>query len=314
MKYVIAGGSGQVGTMLARSYHARGDEVVVLSRKPTPAPWRLEPWDAQTLGAWTSELENADVVINLAGRSVDCRYNDSNRTLMKESRVLSTRIIGEAIAACAKPPRVWLQSSTATIYAHRYDAPNDEANGILGGDEPGVPETWRFSIDVAKSWGAAAAVTAVPDTRVVLLRSAMTMSPDKGGVFDTLLRLVRYGLGGASGDGKQFVSWIHEMDFIRALDWIVEREHLSGAINLAAPNPLPNSEFMRAIRDEWGIRLGLPATSWMLEIGAFFLRTESELILKSRRVIPGTLAADGFQFEYPEWREAAVELCKRSRG
>ena len=300
--------------VLARSFHARGDEVVVLSRTPASAPWRTVPWDARSLGPWVEELEFADAVINLAGRNINCRYSPANRESIKESRVVSTQVIGEAIAAAKRPPRVWLQSSTATIYAHRYDKPNDETTGIIGGNEAGVPDTWNFSIDVAKSWESAAGKAPLSATRTILLRSAMTMSPDPGGIFDTLLGLVRRGLGGRSGDGRQYVSWIHETDFVRAIDWIIQRENLSGPVNLAAPNPLPNAQFMRDLRDAWGARLGLPATAWMLEIGAVFLRTETELILKSRRVVPGILTSDGFRFEFPTWCEAARDLCKRWRA
>lgn len=314
MKIVIPGGSGQVGMILARAFHARGDEVVVLSRAPVPSPWRVVAWDASTHGAWAHELESADVVINLAGRSVNCRYTPSNRDLILKSRVVSTSVIGEAIAAAATPPRVWLQASTATIYAHRYEAANDEATGLIGGDEPGAPLSWRFSIDVARAWEDAADKFALPTTRVVKLRSAMVMSPDAGGIFATLLGLVRLGLGGQSGNGRQFVSWIHERDFIDALDWIVAHNHLSGAINLASPNPLPNAEFMRVLRRAWGTRVGLPAARWMLEIGAIALGTETELVLKSRRVVPGTLLRSGFPFAYPDWESAASELCARWRG
>ncbi|MCI0392082.1 MAG: DUF1731 domain-containing protein, partial [Acidobacteria bacterium] len=230
---------------------------------------------------------------------------------IKESRVKSTRILGEAIARASRPPRVWLQASTATIYAYRYDAPNDEAAGILGGSEPGAPETWRFSIDVATAWECAFNESATPNTRKALLRSAMTMSPDRGGVFDTLLTLVRCGLGGSAGDGRQYVSWIHDQDFVRAIYWLIEHEELEGVINLAAPNPTPNSEFMSALRSAAGISFGLPATSLMLEVGAFFLRTETELILKSRRVIPGRLMQSKFIFQFPTWAEAAQNLCNR---
>lgn len=313
MKVILPGGSGQVGTILARSFHSRNHEVVVLGRNPRPAPWRVVAWDPANLGDWTREFDGSDVVINLAGRSVNCRYGDANRRLIMDSRVVSTRRIGGAIASAARPPRLWLQSSTATIYAHRYDAPNDEKSGILGGGEPDAPDTWRFSIDVARSWERAADESAPSGTRLVKMRSAMIMSPDTGGVFDTLLGLVRKGLGGASGNGRQFVSWIHEHDFVRAVDWLIEHGDVEGAVNLAAPNPLPNAEFMRALREAWGTRVGLPAARWMLEIGAVFLRTETELILKSRRVVPGTLIEKGFEFEYRTWPEAARELCARWR-
>jgi uncharacterized protein (TIGR01777 family) len=313
MKIVIPGGSGQVGTVLARSFHGSGHEVVVLSRNPPKAPWRVAHWDAATLGPWIGELDGADVVINLAGRSVNCRYNAKNRRVIKESRVCSTRAVGQAITRAARPPRVWLQASTATIYAHRYDAPNDEAAGLLGGSEVGAPDTWRFSIDVATSWERAFEECSVPHTRKVLLRSAMTMSPDPGGVFDVLLGLVRRGLGGRQGNGRQYVSWIHDQDFIHAVNWLIEHEELSGPVNLAAPNPLPNADFMRGLREAWGISFGLPAPAWMLEIGALFMRTETELILKSRRVMPGRLLESGFAFAFPDWPQAARDLCLRWR-
>jgi len=314
MKIVIPGGTGQVGTILARALHADGHDVVVVSRTPHKAHWRVVAWDAERLGPWTRELDGADIVVNLAGRSVNCRYTAENRRLIKDSRVHSTRVVGEAIAAAARPPRVWLQMSTATIYADRYDAPNDEATGVIGGAEPGAPETWRFSIDVATSWERALEQAVTPRTRKVALRSAIVMSADRGGVFDLLLRLVRFGLGGRSGDGRQYVSWIHDRDFVRAVYWLIDHDKLDGAVNLAAPHPLPNADFMRALREAWGIRVGLPASAWMLEIGTWLLRSETELVLKSRRVVPGRLAQHGFAFDFPTWPEAARDLCRRWRA
>jgi hypothetical protein len=313
MKIVIPGGTGQVGTVLARDFHAAGADVVVLSRSPAAAPWRTMAWDARTVGDWARELEGADAVINLAGRSVNCRYTPPNRAAIKASRVESTQAVGEAIARCAAPPRTWLQMSTATIYAHRYDAANDEATGIIGGDEANAPDTWRFSIDVARSWEAAALAHASDRTRLVLLRAAMVMSPDRGGVFDTLLGLVRRGLGGTSGDGRQYLSWIHDADFVASVRWLLATETIHGPVNVAAPTPLPNAAFMRALREAWGTRVGLPATRWMLEIGALALGTETELVLKSRRVVPGRLLAEGFTFRFAEWPAAARDLVARWR-
>ena len=198
MKVILAGGSGQVGTLLCRALAADGHQVVILSRKPAAA-WKTVPWDAQNLGSWISEVDGADAVINLAGRSVNCRYTAENRKLIYDSRVRSARVVGEAIAQSPHPPRLWLQMSTATIYSHRYEAPNDDLTGILGGNEPGSPDTWRFSIEVAKAWEQAADEAVVPRTRKVLLRSAVVMSPDRGGIFDVLLGLVRNGLGGNVG-------------------------------------------------------------------------------------------------------------------
>ncbi len=313
MKIIIPGGSGQIGTMLARHFHRGGNEVNVLSRRPVPAPWRVIEWDARTEGPWIAALNGADVVINLAGKSVDCRYHPDNRRQIINSRVQSTQAIGKAIQGMARPPRVWLQAGTATIYSHRFDAANDDATGIIGGTEPNVPDTWRFSIEVAKAWEGACNAINTPQTRKVIMRSAMTMSPDAGGVFDVLLRLVRLRLGGASGSGRQFVSWIHERDFIAAIEFMIVREDLDGCINLSSPKPLPNSEFMAALRAAWRVSLGLPATNWMLEIGAWVLRTETELILKSRRVVPLRLLDAGFEFTFPDWQAAAIELCDRWR-
>jgi len=316
MKIVLPTGSGQVGTVLARAFVADGHEVVVLSRggAPASARWRSVAWDARTLGPWAAELDGADVVINLAGRSVNCRYTPANRAAMLDSRVESTRVVGQAIARAVRPPRTWLQASTATIYAHRFDAPNDELTGILGGSEPDAPDTWRFSIEVATAWERALANAVVPRTRKLALRSAMTMSPDRCGIFDTLLGLVRRGLGGTSGSGRQYISWIHEADFVDAVRWLIAHEELDGAVNLAAPVPLPNAEFMAALRRAWGARVGLPATEWMLAIGARLMQTETELVLKSRRVVPARLLQSGFRFRYPEWPAAAVELCARVRA
>jgi len=271
-------------------------------------------WNPTTLGEWATELDGADVIINLAGRSVNCRYTPQNRHLIKDSRITSTHAVGAAIARAAHPPRIWLQASTATIYAHRYDAPNDEWTGLLGGSEPHVPETWRFSIDVATSWEQAVDKVVVPNTRVVKMRSAIVMSPDRGGAFDVLLGLVRRGLGGRNGNGRQYVSWIHEQDFVRAAYWLIHHDDLAGPVNVSAPNPLPNVAFMRALREAWGIRFGLPATTWMLEIGARVLQTETELILKSRRVVPTRLVESGFTFDLPTWPEAAQDLCRQWRA
>jgi hypothetical protein len=312
MKLVISGGSGQIGALLARAWSAQGHDVVIVSRTAPSFAARHVAWDARTLGSWVSELDGADAVINLAGRSVNCRYTPENRRAMLASRVDSTRVVGEAIAHCARPPRVWLQMSTATIYAHRFDAANDELTGRIGGDEVDAPDTWRFSIEVARAWERTLDEAIVPRTRKVALRTAMVMSPDSGGVFDTLRGLVRRGLGGKAGDGRQYVSWIHERDFVRALDFLIAHDELSGAVNLASPNPLPNAEFMRTLREAAGVRLGLPATRWMIELGARFMNTESELVLKSRRVIPGRLLASGFTFEQPEWPAAARKLCARA--
>ncbi|HEY6203436.1 MAG TPA: TIGR01777 family oxidoreductase [Candidatus Limnocylindria bacterium] len=315
MKIVIPGGSGHVGTLLARALASGGNDVVVLSRRePRAAAWRVAEWDGRTVGEWSKEIDGADVVINLAGRSVNCRYTPANRAEILDSRVRSTRAVGTAIARSKKPPRVWLQASTATIYAHRYDAANDETSGILGGSEPNAPETWRFSIDVARAWEAALDEADASSTRKVALRSAIIMSPDDGGPFATLMELVGRGLGGRAGDGRQYVSWIHDSDFVRAVSWLIAHDALAGVVNVSSPNPIPQEDFMRALRNAAGARVGLPALSWMLEIGAVVMRTETELILKSRRVVPARLLESGFVFTHPNWPDAALDLVRRRRS
>ncbi|MFJ8531954.1 TIGR01777 family oxidoreductase [Streptomyces sp. NPDC093591] len=311
MKIVIPGGTGQVGTVLNRALTAAGHEVVVLTRRPTRAG--EVQWDGETAGPWVTEIDGSDVVINLAGRSVSCRYTAPNLRAMMDSRVRSTEVVGEAIASAARPPRVWLQMSTATIYAHRFDAPHDEATGVIGGSEPDVPDYWGYSVRIARAWERAQEEADTPHTRKVALRSAMVMSPDHGGVFDVLLRLARLGLGGPVAGGGQYVSWIHDRDFVRAVDFLIDRADLTGPVNLAAPEPLPQRAFMRTLRSAWGVPVGLPATKWMAELGAFALRSDTELLLKSRRVVPGRLLDEGFGFDYARWPEAADDLAQRVR-
>lgn len=308
MKIVIPGGSGHVGSFLARALHADGHDVVVLSRHPQARPWRVVAWDGVTVGDWANEADGCDVVINLAGRSVNCRYGRRNRQEIMDSRVLSTRAVGHAVRNATRPPKLWLQASTATIYAHRYDQSNDEISGRLGGTEASAPSTWRFSIDVATAWEWTFDDIATPLTRKIALRSAMTMSPEAGGVFDAFATLVRRGFGGKAGDGRQFVSWIHHEDFTAAIRWLIDHDDIDGVVNLAAPNPLPNADFMRALREAAGASLGFPVVKWMLEIGAVFMRTETELILKSRRVVPTRLVEHGFRFRFPTWPEASRAL------
>jgi len=313
LRIVITGGSGQIGQILARHYHARADEVVVIARHVKSSPWATAVWDGRHLDDWGHELDGADVVINLAGRSVNCRYNSANRREIMESRTVTTRLVGDAIAHASQPPALWLNASTATIYTHLTDRAMDDVDGVIGGDEPALPSTWRFSYDVAISWEKAFFETDTPRTRRVALRSAVVMSPDPGGAFDTLLKLVRFGLGGAAGSGRQFVSWVHDADLVGAVDFLISRRDLEGAVNIASPNPLPNRDLMAALRRAYGMPIGLPASGWMVEMGAFMLRTESELVLKSRRVVPGRLLEAGFEFQFPDWGTAATDLVDRHR-
>ena len=311
LKVVIPGGTGQVGTLLARYFHEAGADVVVLSRRPTTQSWRVARWDGATPGDWQREIDGSDIVINMAGRSVNCRYSEANRREILESRVQSTRAVGQAIAQAKRPPRLWLQASTATIYAHTYGIANDERTGIIGGNESTAPGSWRFSIEVARAWEREFDNVTLDRTRKIALRSAMTLSPDAGGIFETLLKLARRGLGGSAGDGRQYLSWIHYVDFLAAVRWLIDHEDIDGVVNLASPNPMPNAEFMRTLREACGVPFGLPAPmAWMLELGAVLMRTETELILKSRKVVPARLLEGGFVFRFPTWRDAALDLAR----
>ena len=310
LKILIPGGSGHVGQALFDGLSKRGHHVKILTRNRSNSTKHVQ-WDGKTLGDWTREIDAADIVINLAGRSVNCRYNDTNRKQMLDSRVDSTRIVGRAISLSPAPPKVWLQMSTATIYDHRFDAGNDEANGWIRAGKLDYPDNWKLSVEIAKAWEREQAAADTPQTRKIAMRTSMVMSPIAGSIFSVLSRLVKLRLGGPIAGGKQFVSWIHEEDFIEAVLFLVANDSLTGPINLASPNPLPQREFMSLLRAAAGVTVGLPATKWMAAMGAIAMRTETELILKSRRVVPGKLLDTGFQFRYPEWKLAATELYDR---
>lgn len=306
-KIILAGGSGFLGGELAKHFTALGWQVVILARSPKSRTdgVREVAWDTKTLGDWGRELEGATAVVNLTGRSVDCRYTAKNRREIMDSRVNSTRVVGEAIAQCKTPPRVWLNSSTATLYQHTFGKPHDESSREM---DSATDAKDAFSVEVAQAWERTLEEAKTPNTRKVALRTSMVLGLGRNSVFPVLRRLTKFGLGGRQGSGKQFVSWIHVEDFCRAIEWVIAHEELAGPINQCAPNPLPNTEMMKIFRDVCGMPIGLPATEWMLEIGAFFLRTETELIFKSRRVIPGRLLASGFKFHFPTFREALVNL------
>jgi uncharacterized protein (TIGR01777 family) len=313
LRIVIPGGSGQVGTVLARHFQQLGHHVTVLTRGPHTAQWQTVHWDGLTAGEWTQYLDGADICINLTGRSVNCRYTRANREAIYNSRIQSTKLLGQVIAGLANPPRVWLNASTATIYRHALDRPMDEETGELGGDEPGAPKAWNFSIRVATDWEAAFFNMPTPKTRKIAMRSAVTLSPVPGNPFTIYSYLVRAGLGGTQGNGRQFISWVHESDFARAVDFLIDRDDINGIVNIASPNPEHNRDFMATLREAWGVPNGLPAPAPLLEIAAFFHRTETELLLKSRRVIPGRLLQAGFKFELPFWPAAAQDLVEQWR-
>jgi uncharacterized protein (TIGR01777 family) len=305
-KIILAGGSGFLGGALARHFSALDWEVVVLTRQPRPRTdgVREVSWNGDRIGAWSQELDGADAIVNLCGKSIDCRFTSANRKLLLESRTRPTLAIGEAIAQCKMPPRVWLNSSSASLYKHTFDTDMDEE--WTQGATPEAKDS--FLIELIHQWEAAFNAVQTPRTRKVALRTTMVLGHGRNSVFPVLRRLTRLGLGGRMGSGRQFVAWIHIEDFCRAVEWAIGHEALSGPVNLAAPQPLPQAEMMRLFREACGIPFGLPAMAWMLEIGTFLLRKEAVLILKSHRVIPGKLLASNFTFRFPSFREALENL------
>lgn len=304
-RIVIAGVNGFLGHYLARFLGERGDEVVglVRSRGTAPEGVREVLWDGATLGDWVGALDGADVLVNLAGRSVNCRYGDRNQVEILESRTASTRILGDAIVLAENPPALWINSSTLTIYRHAEDGPQDEVGGEIGRG---------FSVDVAKAWEKAFFAARVPGrVRKVALRTSLVLAREPGTVLAVLFRLVRFGLGGRMGSGRQRVSWIHIDDYCRAVEWLIGHEEFDGIANLVAPEVPDNAGFMRSLRQQLGMPVGLPAARWMLELGACLLRTETELVLKSRWGAPRRLLEHGFRFRWPVLDAALADLSPR---
>ncbi len=300
-KVILAGGTGTMGCILQNHFIGQGYDVVVLTRRAevhqNPKA-RMVRWDGRTTGAWSAELEKADVLINLAGRSVDCRYTQRNKDLILNSRVDATRVLGEAIARCAKAPALWINLSSATVYRHAEDRPMDEGTGELGSDfSPRVVLAWEKEFFRHEREG----------VRQVAVRCAIVFS-NGGGAFPRFADLVRVGLGGHHGSGNQFVSWVHEADVARFFQWLLDTPAVEGIFNLAAPNPLSEGDLMRALRDRLKPIIAFNIPEWMLGIGAFFLRTETELVLKSRRVVPTRALQLGYSFKHSHIKSALDAL------
>lgn len=305
-KIILAGGSGFIGQLLIEHWKNAPVDIVVFSRKPCDNYDRVRyvVWDGATLGEWAHELDGADVLINLTGKSVDCRYSERNKQLIMRSRINSTSILGEAIRQAASPPRLWINSASATIYRHALDRQMDEDTGDTETDR----QEHQFSIQVCKTWEQIFWGTDVPATvRKVVLRMAIVLGRE-GGALPLLKRLIHVGLGGKMGHGDQFMSWLHKRDLSRIFDFIIQNDTITGTYNASAPNPIRNHEFMALLRRSLGIPIGLPATEWMLTIGAIFLRTETELVLKSRNVVPRKLLDAGFTFDYSNAKDAIAVL------
>lgn len=305
-KVVVAGGSGFLGVSLAYHLMERGYEVVIVSRKPPKAKgnWQWTAWDGRTLGDWKMQLEDASAVVNLTGRTVDCRKTPDHQDEIIRSRVESVNVIGRALRACKKAPPVWVQMSTAHLYGDPPSVVCDESSAAGIGLAP----------TVAKAWEAALAENVLPDQRWVVVRTSFVIGRDRGcgnGALARLVPLARWGLGGRVGGGKQGMSWIHEVDMNRILTRAVEEPTMQGAYIASSPHPVSQVEFMRALRRAVGMPIGLPATEWMVRLGArWLLNTDPDLALYGRYVVPRRLLDEGFTFEYPELPPALNHLLK----
>lgn len=295
---VIAGGSGFLGQILNRYFLKKGNRVIVLSRQPKDKNQVF--WDSKTLDTWSNNLEKADVLINLTGKSVDCRYNEKNKKEILASRIDATQVLGLAINLCDDPPKLWINSSTATIYKHSLDKEMTEYNGDIGDD---------FSMNIAKSWEKTFYSITNPKTRKIAIRTSIVMGKH-GGALIPLKRLVASGLGGKNGNGQQKVSWIHELDFARAIAYLMAHSELSGNFNLSVPIPTNNNSLMKAFRKAMHMPFGLPQPVWLIKLGSKLIRTEAELVLKSRNVIPQRLLDHGFLFRYNQIDNALTDLLR----
>jgi len=298
-KIILAGGSGFIGQILAGHFTGKGDEVIVLTRNSNSTTGNVKyvHWDGQTMGAWVNELEGSDVLINLTGKSVNCRYNEKNKKEIFSSRLNAANVLGKALNALSSLPPLWINAASATIYRHAEDRPQDEYTGELG---------TGFSVDVCKQWEATFFEQDVPGVRKIGLRIAIVLGKN-GGAMPYFFNLAKFGMGGRQGNGRQYFSWVHENDFTAIIDFFIAHKELEGIFNVSSPNPIKNSEFMATVRKSVKVPFGLPATKWMLEIGVWALRTETELILKSRWVIPTKLIQAGYKFKV-ENIERAVRL------
>jgi len=296
MKIIIAAGTGFLGRNLEKYYLNKNYEVKILTRNPKRKNEIF--WNAKTIGAWKNELENADILINLTGKSVDCRYNEKNKKEIYDSRINSTRVLQKAIDESQNPPKIWLNASSATIYVHSETHLNTESNGIIGDD---------FSMNICKSWEKEFFKIENQNIRKVALRTSIVLEK-KRGAFPKFMQISKLGLGGKQGRGNQLMSWIHIDDFCEAVNFIIENENLKGAINITAPKPLSNENMMSQIRKKIKVKFGIPSPVWLLEIASIFIRTETELMLKSRNVYPEILLENRFKFRYPSFDNALNQL------
>ena len=299
-KIVLAGGNGYLGGVLAEYYKPLANEIIILSRKEKAANGNIQTvlWDGLTGGEWIKSLNAADLLINLCGKNVNCRYTEDNKAEIINSRIIPTALLGSVIAGMENPPKLWINVTSATIYRHAEDRPQDEETGEIG---------CGFSIDVCRQWEETFFNTNTPDTRKVALRMGIVLGR-KDAAFPRLLNLVKCGLGGQQGDGQQYVAWVHEQDAAKCTKWLMNHEELNGVVNCTAPEPVKNAHLMKIIRNAYGVPFGLPAPAWLLELGAKVIGTETELILKSRWVLPKRLLDSGYPFLFSKAEHAVKDL------
>ena len=312
MKIVIPGGTGFLGQSLITSPLFEKYEFVVLSRNGTASVprARLVPWDACTLGEWAKEINGAHAVINMTGRNIKCIYTDKNLKVLKDSRVHSTKVIGQAIKQVQEPPPIWIQMSAAGIYKHRFDAPNDEKEGLIG-EDPQAPASWKKIVNLVQEWEEALQESQTDNTRKVAARCGVVMGSNPGGVFDIFTKLCRWGLGGSTAGGRQMISWLHISDFINSIKFLLENDQIQGPVNLCVPQAISQEEIMKTLRQTVGAKFGLPAPKWAIEISSYITGIDSELTLKSRYVKPQVLLDHRFSFQYPDWPAAAADLFSK---
>jgi uncharacterized protein (TIGR01777 family) len=294
MKIVIAGGTGYLGNLLINHFiKKKKNSIYILSRKQKIDTHNISylKWDGKTKGYWTTFLEGTDVLINLTGKSVNCRYTETNKNEIYTSRIDSTNLLCKVVQELKYPPKVFIQSSSATIYRHSEDKLMTEKDGEIGED---------FSMDVCKKWETVFNSYQLPKTTKIITRTSIVMG-NNGGAFPIIKRLTKFGFGGKQGSGNQFISFITEEDYVKAIEFLIDKE--SGVYNLCIPNPIKNKDYQQELRKKLNCFIGLPTPKILLKIGAVFIGTEPELILKSRKVYPEKLLEKGFKFTTNNFNE-----------
>lgn len=299
-KIVLAGGNGYLGRVLADYYKGQAEQVIILSRKAAAENGNVRTlvWDGKTEGDWKWSLEDADLLVNLCGKNVNCRYTPKNQAEIIASRTVPARLLNKVLGELERPPKLWINVTSATIYRHAEDRPQDEDEGEIG---------YGFSIYVCKQWEEAFFEQECPGTRKVALRMGIVLGRSDS-VFPRLLNLVKCGLGGRQGDGQQYVAWVHEQDVARSTEWLLEEGKIKGVVNCVAPYAVKNAVLMQLIRTAYGMPFGLPSPQWLLEIGMWLIGSETELVLKSRWVVPKRLLNAGFKFQFTEARHAIHDI------